>query len=207
MVREISNTAGIVTADSVLHSSVRHYFKTKKFTTKLGFFLISFLIHTCALYFIKFPRHYPFESDQPSLTVTLQLKEFDNGQSQTQPLNLQHTETTSKMTVPPSPNSYELFQQSERVIEQHLLLEKHRADMYQFGETNLDERSLTPDWLLSRGENSYGAFRIEEFQLNDGGTFVKLTYANGTTLCFEVPEADPFDVFNMVSWRFSRCKG
>ena len=207
MERELSNTANIAITCTVLSNSVSLHVKARKITTILGFIAISLFMHVCVFYFLKISHDAAFESELAPLIVTLELKGVDNTHSPLQQLNQPDAEAISKAKIAPSLNIYDLLQQSERLIEQRLRLDKHRADMYQFGESPLDERSLTPDWLQGGYENTHGAFTIEEFKLSDGGTFVKLIYANGSTLCFDVREAAPFDVFGMAIWRFSRCKG
>jgi hypothetical protein len=207
---KLSHSVTLDLTDTVYSDSVSLYVKNKTIVTILGFIFISLLLHTFILYFFKFQQRDGFDNNSVDLKVTLQTKEVDKVQlpSPSLPEAKGKTKVPVEATQTPLPiHVYELLKQSKQVIEQQIQLQLQRSKLYQFGESHLDERTLTPDWLKSGEGNNLGDFSIEDFQLADGGTFVKLTFSNGRTMCYEVRPADPSDVFSMAIWVVNRCKG
>lgn len=200
--------------DTVYPGSVRFHFHDKTIMTLLAFIFVSLFLHVFILYFFKFQQRGTFETNLTELKVILQPKVVNKVQPPppSPPDQRSKANTPPKVVAPPPPvHAYELLNQSKQVIEQQIraqiLEELKRNKMYQFGESHRDERTLTPAWMKSDGDIQLGKFTIEDFQLTNGSTFVKLTFSNGRTLCYNVRPADPADVFSMAIWVVNRCRG
>jgi len=195
--------------------SNRAHFEVKDKTIVFlsGFILVSLFLHGLLLYFLKFQQNVSFETDPFYFEVRLQPNKVEsmplpaNPVLETKQIKKKSAATPLAAKATSTLSTYDLLQQSERVIEQQLEQQQLSTKQLQFGSAHRDERSITPDWMKAGEEHHQGRFMIEDFQLADGGNFVKLTFSNGKTFCYNVRAADPADVFSVEIWSVQRCKG
>jgi len=101
-----------------------------------------------------------------------------------------------------TPDALHLYDDVPLALESLLRQEKQQADQRRFGRA---DPQLQPEWLSAPKVSGSKAFEMESFAVNDGETLVVMKFANGSTRCFNVLHADPFDPYDMGIWRFTRC--